>query len=321
MFQGFNPEEIKLIIKNNAKHFGITKIAIAKPEIRKEHFLFKEWLDMNVSTPFLSYLKKNAEIRMNIKDYVQWVESIIVCAVYYNSKFPLSIDVNNRKRGWISRYAWGEDYHRVIRGRLLNFVRFLKEKLKEPPPRFKICVDTSPVTEKIYGQACGLGWIGKNTILINPEIGSFFFLGLILTDIDIPSDREGEKNCGSCSLCIDACPTSAISSEGFLDARKCIAHLNNDYKAEIPFKISLANNLFGCDICQDVCPLNKSVNLNGEKVFEPVEENFYPFIDEILKLNEEDFLKRFGKTPIKKRGLPFLKYTAELIKKTKHIIK
>ncbi len=180
----------------------------------------------------------------------------------YNTGAPHSTEIEDPERGWISRYAWGADYHDVMRRDLELLVRRIKEIYREPF-EWKICVDTAPLLERSYARAAGLGWIGKNTCLINQQQGSWFFLGELLLSIDLEADTPPPDRCGTCRRCIDACPTAAIvpgEDGGWrLDARTCISYLTIEKRGSIPDEIQggIRNHVFGCDICQDVCPWNQ----------------------------------------------------------------
>ena len=271
------------------------------------------------------------------------VRSVIVCALNYNSDNPRSIHVHNETadqssstapngslrepRGWISRYAWGDDYHDVLREKLEMLLRELRERCGDTFIS-RLYADTGPVQERVLAKYAGLGWLGKNTLLLNQKIGSYFFLGVILTTLEIPSTLEANASappdlCGSCRRCIEACPTDALVEPYVMDARRCISYLTIELRGSIPenLRAPMGNHVFGCDICQDVCPWNSRAPISNAIHLAP--RNFASSSDEtappdrpqslyrpelhwLLNLSEEEFRQRFRGSPIKRtkwRGL------------------
>jgi epoxyqueuosine reductase len=267
------------------------------------------------------------------------IRSIIVCALNYNTEHPRSVHVVDTARGtgparcgdtptgWISRYAWGTDYHEVLRNKLDALVKDLREHCDD----FFIArtyTDTGPVQERILGKYAGLGWLGKNTLLLNQQLGSFFFLGVILTTLELaPSLPEGAAPpdlCGSCRRCLDACPTDALREPYLMDARRCISYLTIELRDSIPteFREPMGRHVFGCDICQDVCPWNNRAPVTAAEEFQPRElprfveplENdlwledphtrpqslFLPSLEWLASLTEEEFRQAFRGSPIKR---------------------
>jgi epoxyqueuosine reductase len=263
------------------------------------------------------------------------IRSAIVGLLNYNTARPLSTDPvphgeNGEPRGWISRYAWGDDYHDVLRGRLDGLRESLRERFTGPFEA-RAYVDTGPVQERVLAKYAGLGWLGKNTLLLNQMLGSFFFLGVILTTLDLQptlgaNELPPPDLCGTCRRCLDACPTQAFVEPYVMDARKCISYLTIELHGPIPeeFREPMGNHVFGCDICQDVCPWNRHAPISTipqfqARVFPPTEENltstalppqaesFYlPRLEWLLRLSEADFRELFRGSPVKRtkwRGL------------------
>jgi epoxyqueuosine reductase len=204
---------------------------------------------------------------------------VIVCALNYNTDFPGSTDVLAKRsddpRGWISRYAWGADYHQVIQGKLTALADAMRGQFDQPFEA-RIYADTGPVQERILAKYAGLGWLGKNTLLLNQRLGSWIFLGAILTTLDLAPTLEEAglpppDLCGSCRRCIDACPTGAFVAPYVMDARRCISYLTIELRGSIPdeFREPMGRHVFGCDICQDVCPWNRRVAATTEEEFRP----------------------------------------------------
>jgi epoxyqueuosine reductase len=208
------------------------------------------------------------------------IRSVIVCALNYNTPHPRSTDVTheadaNEPRGWVSRYAWGDDYHDVLRTKLDVLVAGLRQQFDEPFEA-RAYADTGPLQERVFAKHAGLGWIGKNTLLLNQSLGSWFFLGAILTTLDLsPSLSTAEPPppdlCGSCTRCIDACPTDALVEPYVLDARRCISYLTIELRGSVPEELRepIGRHVFGCDICQDVCPWNRRAPVTEAVDFQP----------------------------------------------------
>jgi epoxyqueuosine reductase len=223
--------------------------------------------------------------RNNPESAMAGVRSVIVCALNYNADCPKSIEMAGRlggesesdePRGWISRYAWGSDYHDVLRQKLDELIAALRERFAREPFEARAYADTGPVQERVPAKYAGLGWLGKNTLLLNQSIGSWFFLGTILTTLDLPPTiAEGDSPppdlCGSCRRCIDACPTEALVEPYVMDARRCISYLTIELRGSVPedLRAAMGQHVFGCDICQDVCPWNRRAPVTTEPEFQP----------------------------------------------------
>ena len=248
--------------------------------------------------------------------------SVIACALGYNTAFPNSTDAPEPSdaaegpRGWISRYAWGDDYHKILGEKLEAFVGRLHQEFPEPFDA-RAYVDTGPIVERVAAKYAGLGWLAKNTCLINEQLGSWLFLGVIVTTLDLPASLDpGETPapdlCGNCSLCIDACPTGAIVEPYVLDARRCISYLTFELRSTIPLELRepIGRHVFGCDICQDVCPWNQRAPLTLLPSFQPRRSEEYslfaPSLEWLIGLTEEEFRDVFRGSPVKRakwRGL------------------
>jgi epoxyqueuosine reductase len=209
------------------------------------------------------------------------IRSVIVCALNYNTNLPRSIDVphlasTSELRGWMSRYAWGDDYHEVLQEKLAELMAALREHFDQEPFEARLYSDTGPLNERVFAKYAGLGWLGKNTLLLNQRQGSWIFLGTILTTLDlVPSLNNGMPPppdlCGSCQRCIDACPTQAFVEPYMMDARRCISYLTIELRGSIPEELRepIGTNVFGCDICQDVCPWNRRASESPHEEFSP----------------------------------------------------
>jgi epoxyqueuosine reductase len=268
------------------------------------------------------------------------IQSVIVCALPYNTGRARTQQAfgelheaseTGGPRGWISRYAWGDDYHDVLRKKLQMLLHGLRERHPQPFEA-RIYADTGPLNERVLAKHAGLGWLGKNTLLLNERIGSFFFLGVILTTLDLPptlgsSEVPPADRCGTCRKCIDACPTDALVEPYVMDARKCISYLTIELRGSIPEQLRkpMGHHIFGCDICQDVCPWNSHAPLSYANEFQPRsfghpsaaaspeqqftldEQNgaspetlFLPRLDWLASLSQSDFSEMFRGSPIKR---------------------
>jgi epoxyqueuosine reductase len=262
------------------------------------------------------------------------IRSVIVCALNYNTAPPYSTEVpaeseTEAPRGWISRYAWGRDYHEALREKLDSLVQALRGHIAEPFEA-RAYADTGPVQERVFAKHAGLGWLGKNTLLLNEQMGSLFFLGVILTTLDLPptfgaAAAPQPDLCGNCRQCLDACPTEALVEPYVMDARRCISYLTIELRGSIPEELRepMGRQVFGCDICQDVCPWNRRAPVTQAeefrpRTFSPGEEGqarmrvppdeslFLPRLEWLAALSEEEFREVFRGSPIKRtkwRGL------------------
>ncbi|MBZ5643368.1 MAG: tRNA epoxyqueuosine(34) reductase QueG [Acidobacteriia bacterium] len=248
--------------------------------------------------------------------------SVIVCALNYNTAYPASTEIpdgnaeTSGPRGWISRYAWGDDYHDVLGGKLEALIGNLREEFTGPFEA-RAYVDTGPIVERVAAKYAGLGWLAKNTCLINEELGSWLFLGVIVTTLDLapslgPAESPAADLCGNCRLCIDACPTGAIVEPYVLDARRCISYLTIELRGAIPGELreAMGRHVFGCDICQDVCPWNRRAPETTLVNFQPRRRRekslFSPELEWLISMGEEEFREIFRGSPVKRtkwRGL------------------
>jgi epoxyqueuosine reductase len=293
-------------IKEKARELGFNLIGISPVDSFPENQFYKEWLNKGFSGE-MAYLERNPEKREDIQNVLPGAKSVISCAMNYNTDYPYSIEKTDKTKGWISRYAWGDDYHDTIKDRLQILMDYISSEFSDEV-KSKLYVDTGPVLERTYGKYAGVGWVGKNTCLINQEIGSWIFLGEIITNIELEYDTPVPDRCGTCTKCIDACPTDAIIEPYVLDSRLCISYLTIELKDKIPTELreGIQNNIYGCDICQDVCPWNKRAHVSDKIEFQPREDLFNPDLSYISKLTVEEFRKQFKGSPIKRtkrRGL------------------
>jgi epoxyqueuosine reductase len=275
--------------------FELAGIAPAQP-LAEDVRRYLGWVDRGFAGAMSYLTDRRATVRTDPKLLLASARSIICVGKLYNRPETRSTEWDDPASGWVSRYAWGSDYHDVVRAGLEKLVAKLG-----PDHESKICVDTAPLLERSYAREAGLGWIGKNTCLINQELGSWVFLGEILTSMEIEPDSPLPDRCGTCTRCIDACPTQAIAPEGYeIDARRCIPYFTIELRGAVPEEMrgAIGQHIFGCDICQDVCPWNRQAPLAGEPAFEP--RHFAPPLEELAALTEEQFRETFRASPIQR---------------------
>jgi epoxyqueuosine reductase len=281
-----------------------------------------EWLARGYAGE-MNYLRDSRRAHPGL--VLEGARSLIVVALNYNSNFPYSTEVpvpggNDVPRGWISRYAWGDDYHDALREKLETVITAMRGQFAEPFEA-RVYVDTGPVIERVAAKYAGLGWLAKNTCLINEEIGSWLFLGVIVTTLDLaPSVPAGEPLapdlCGNCRLCLDACPTQAFPEPYVLDARRCISYLTIELRGAIPedLRPSMGRSVIGCDICQDVCPWNRKAPATQLAAFQPrrlpqeeeysngkqEESLFATELEKLAELTPEEFSTIFRGSAVKR---------------------
>ena len=254
--------------------------------------------------------------RTSLRSTAPWARSVIVCAINYNTAHPYSTQINHSERGWISRYAWSrEDYHEAVMRRLRTVEISLRDAAgqhclkthlapaNEPPTLQTRCyVDTGPLVERVYAKYAGVGWIGKNTCILNQKLGSWLFLGVILTSLELAPDLPAPDRCGTCTRCIDACPTNAFIAPYQLDSNKCISYLTIEKRGPIPedMREAMGRHVFGCDICQDVCPWNRKAPATSAAEFQPREGLVNPALDWLAEMSTEEFREKFRGSPIRR---------------------
>lgn len=291
-------------IKDKAHQLGFDLVGVAPADVPPDHLaFFDRWINHGYAGT-MDYLKKGREKRGDPSKILEGVRSIITCGLNYHRGYPKSVECHEEGRGqcpkgWISCYAWGDDYHDMILKKLEELEKFIKSEA--PQARMKSYGDTGPVLERTIAAEAGLGWIGKNSCLINTHVGSYFFLGEILTDLQLVYDKPTADHCGTCTRCLEACPTQALKPYE-MDATRCISYLTIEFRGDINPELAqkMGNHLVGCDICQDVCPWNRHPPLSREPSFEPRSENHHPDIKPLLDLTEEDFKKRFSRSAIRR---------------------
>jgi epoxyqueuosine reductase len=306
---GSQISEVKAIVKRAAEQAGFDLVGIAPAADAAELKHFPEWIAAGRAGE-MKYLEARNDQgdlkRASLARVAPWARSVVVCAINYNTDQPYSTQVNDPTRGWISRYAWSrEDYHDAVLRRLKQVEAALHREMPsdlQSALTTRSYVDTGPIVERVYAKYAGVGWTGKNTCLINQKKGSWLFLGVILTSLELAPDLPVPDRCGSCTRCIEACPTDAILAPYQLDSNKCIAYLTIEKRGSIPedLRPGMGHHVFGCDICQDVCPWNRKAPASTAPEFEPRPRLVNPALSWLAEMSEEEFRTAFRGSSIRR---------------------
>jgi epoxyqueuosine reductase len=255
-------------IKEKAASLGFDVCGVAQAEAFPELSVLQDWLGKGYAGD-MAWMARTAERRADVRNVVPGARSVIVTGTLYNTDRPYS-DTLSPDVARISRYAWGDDYHDVLKARLDALLDWMRVESDESFDA-RAYVDTGPVQERVYAQYAGLGWIGKNTCLINPELGSWLFLGEIICTLPLEPDTQGLEQCGSCTRCLEACPTGALVEAGVLDSNRCLSYLTIELRSAIPdeHRRALGTHVYGCDICQEVCPYNRPAPRSDDAEWQP----------------------------------------------------
>ena len=299
-------------IKERARGEGFHKVGIVRAEpLAEEAPRLKEWLARGYHGE-MSWMARDVEKRLNPLELFPEARSIVVVALNY---YTPDQHQENPNTGKVSRYAWGDDYHDVVKTKLDSLLSWIREQ--EPAAAGKICVDIQPMLDKAWAVRAGLGWIGKHTNVITPEYGSWVFIGELLLNLELEPDvARVEDHCGTCTLCIDACPTQAITEPYVVDSNKCISYATIELRApELPEMIQqgLSGWLYGCDICQDVCPWNRFEETTNEPRFAARAGNVNAELDQIFELTPETYAARFRGSAMKRAKLAGLQRNARAL--------
>ncbi|MEX2263214.1 MAG: tRNA epoxyqueuosine(34) reductase QueG [Bryobacteraceae bacterium] len=293
-------------IKHLAVKCGFELCGVAEAAPVPEAGYYREWVTSGFAGEMGYLTGRRADLRADPRTLLPSARSIVCVGKLYSSPEPYSTEFSDDDRAWISRYAWGEDYHDVLRLGLERLAARIRDSVDKPFD-WKICVDTAPLLERAYARHAGLGWFGKNTCLINQGRGSWFFLGELLLSLPLQPDSPPPDRCGTCTRCIDACPTAAIvpvktpgGPSWALDSRLCISYLTIELRGAIPEerREGLGRHVFGCDICQDVCPWNRRAAHAAEPAFAP--RHFAPPLARLAELTEDQFRAMFRGSPVQR---------------------
>jgi epoxyqueuosine reductase len=326
------PTDLPTRIKQCARDAGFDLCGIAPVRDFGELDVFPAWIadGKHGEMKYMESRNDAGELkRESLARVAPWARSVIVCAINYNTAHPYSTQSADASQGWISRYAWaGEDYHEAVLRRLRQIEDKLRGLVEATGTwQSRSYVDTGPLIERVYAKYAGIGWIGKNTCIINQQLGSWLFLGVILTSLEfgasaftksdlaanaLPLDLPAPDRCGTCTRCITACPTQAITAPGVLDARLCISYLTIEKRGEIPedLRAGMGRHVFGCDICQDVCPWNRKAPATSAPEFQPREGLVNPALDWLAEMQPEEFRQVFRGSPVRRAKLSGLRRNA-----------
>jgi len=306
---GFVRADLSRRIKEYASNLGFQKVGIVRAEsLASEEVHLREWLARGYHGQ-MSWMERDPQQRADPRKFFPEARSVVAVAINY---YTPSKHAEDPDTGKVSRYAWGDDYHGIVGAKLRQLLRWIKEQV--PSAEGKACVDIQPVMDKAWAVRAGLGWLGKHTNLITPELGSWVFLGEVFLNIDLEYDTQViEDHCGTCTLCIDACPTQALDEQYVLDSNKCISYATIELR-EPTIPEGIAENLqgwvYGCDICQDVCPWNRFAEVSREDAFQPREGNVNASLQELLALTPETYAEVFRNSAMKRAKLGGLQRNA-----------
>jgi epoxyqueuosine reductase len=310
--------QITAVVKQAAHDAGFELAGIAPVRDFDELKYFPEWIQSGHAGE-MKYMEARDEAgelkRACLRSTAPWARSVIVCAINYNTAHPYSTQIHDSDRGWISRYAWSrEDYHEAVMRRLRAVENKLRDTVGQreqdalataaqtPALQTRCYVDTGPLIERVYAKYAGVGWIGKNTCILNQKLGSWLFLGVILTSLELQPDLPAPDRCGSCRRCIEACPTDALIAPYQLDSNKCISYLTIEKRGAIAedMRGGIGRHVFGCDICQDVCPWNRKAPATSAVEFQPRDGLVNPALEWLAQMNAEEFRETFRASPIRR---------------------
>jgi epoxyqueuosine reductase len=301
--------EISAMVKRAATDAGFELAGIAAAADAPELENFSEWIAAGRAGE-MKYLEARDDTgalkRASLARVAPWARSVVVCAINYNTANPYSTQVHDSTRGWISRYAWSrDDYHDAVLRRLKQVEAALHQNITAELQQALVTrsyVDTGPLVERVYAKYAGVGWIGKNTCILNQKKGSWLFLGVILTSLQLSPDVPAPDRCGSCTRCIEACPTDAILAPYQLDSNKCISYLTIEKRGSIPedLRVGMGHHIFGCDICQDVCPWNRKAPVSPAPEFQPRPRLVNPALAWLAEMPTEEFQEVFRRSPVRR---------------------
>jgi len=296
-------------LKRRALELGFDKVGVVRAvALDEERARLEEWLARGLQAE-MAWMARGVERRTDPREILPGARTVVAVALNY---FTPHEHTDDARAGKISRYAWGDDYHDVLGEKLSALLAFVRELA--PEARGKVCVDAQPSMDKAWAVRAGLGWIGKHTNLITRDFGSWVFLGELVLDIEMEYDAARvEDHCGTCTLCLEACPTGAIVEPYVVDSARCISYATIELRApELPPEVAenLEGWLYGCDICQDVCPWNRFEQPTAEARFEPRAGNLRPDLEEIASLTHDLYVERFRRSPVKRAKLAGLRRNA-----------
>lgn len=296
-------------VKQHAEAAGFDLCGIARAEKHPKLARLKEWIALGYAGE-MRYLADSLDERLDPRIALPTARSIISVGVVYNTTEPYSTEITDPDRVAIARYAWGDDYHRVLRSRLRALLASLAAAAGAGFEGVS-CVDVEGTQERVWAEAAGLGWIAKNTCVISPKLGSWFFLGEIITNAELEPDSPIVDQCGTCTRCIDACPTNAIVEPYTVDATRCLSYLTIETRGDVDPTLQPAINkqVFGCDICQDVCPWNRKAAVSDDPAWQPRPGLAFPPLNDLVRMSDADWSTLLRDSAMKRAGLTRLRRT------------
>jgi epoxyqueuosine reductase len=275
-------------IKSKARDLGFDACGIAPAGDLPELGFLHEWLASGYAAS-MAYMHRSKERRADVRRVLPSAQSVIVTATVYNTRRPYSTESRESDRAHIARYAWGDDYHDVIGARLESLIAWMRAASTDSFEA-RAYVDTGPVQERVYARHAGIGWIGKNTCVISPELGSWILLGEILCSLPLEADPAAFDQCGSCSLCLEACPTQALVAPRVLDSNRCISYLTIEHRGPIDPQIAggIGTHVYGCDVCQEVCPWNAVAPTSDDSAWQPRPAWDQPGLVDLLQMSDDE---------------------------------
>jgi epoxyqueuosine reductase len=290
-------------VKARAREAGFDLCGIARADRHPRLNRLAEWLDQGHAGD-MRYLAESRDERLDPARVLPTVRTVVALGCVYNTRAPYSTAVTDAGRAAIARYAWGEDYHDVLRTRLRTLVAWMADAAGPGFEAFS-CVDNGPVQERVFAEQAGLGWIGKNTCAINATLGSWFFLAEILTNADLDPDAPAVDQCGTCTRCLDACPTGAIVEPYRLDATRCLSYLTIELRGAVDdaLRPAIERQVFGCDICQDVCPWNRRAAVTDDPAWQPRDGLAFPRLVDLCRLSDDAWRSLMHGSALRRAGL------------------
>ncbi len=300
------------LIRESAALLGFERcgIALAAPIGRSAYLA--AWLE-NGRAGSMDYLHRHFKLRADPSAILEGARSVVVVALNYRQHAAPQSDSNSTACGRVAMYAWGDEYHDVIRSKLRELVDRMRAELAEPFEA-RVCVDTAPILERELAAAAGIGWIGKNTLVLHHEIGSYFFLGAAVTTLELAPDEPLPDHCGTCTACLNACPTRAFPKPYEMDASRCISYLTIEHRGEIskPFQKMMGDWIFGCDICQEVCPFNHDTPTTREPRFAIRPPGPQPVLEDVLNWTADDYRGHLRGSAMTRAKLDMLHRNAQI---------
>ncbi|MFH0983830.1 MAG: tRNA epoxyqueuosine(34) reductase QueG [Planctomycetota bacterium] len=307
---GMSPAEVTARVKALASEQGFCRVGTAPVGRLGREEYYRRWLSAGRHGR-MAYLARNLAVRFDPSRLLPEARSLIVVAHAYGQPAPSRPD--DQPRGQVARYAWGRDYHKVVKRKLLALRDRLCAEVGQPF-EMRVCVDTAPLVEREWAARAGIGWIGKNTLVIHPLLGSYFFLGVLVTTLELVPDAPLTDHCGTCTRCLQACPTGAFPAPYEMDASRCISYFTIEMRDAIPeeFQAAMGDWVFGCDVCQEVCPYNHPAPLRPDPAYALRAPGPFPLLRELLEWSEDDYRARLAGSAMKRATLAMLRRNARI---------